>query len=125
MAPPHRRRTHSPCGPIPPPAESYFRLQRTMAWRAEGGRSVDTLMAVATAMDLPITDGVVRAEEDLDFFRGTLGVSRDVPVGFKAIRLHFDLDTEATPEQIDKLMMQVTERYCVVHQTLRQPPSCR
>jgi uncharacterized OsmC-like protein len=62
----------------------------------------------------------VTAEGDLDF-RGTLGVSKDVAVGFQAIRLHFDLDTEATPEQLASLL-KLTERYCVVYQTLQKPP---
>jgi uncharacterized OsmC-like protein len=78
-----------------------------------------TLRAVATAMSIPLRGGVVRAEGDLDF-RGTLGLSKDAPVGFRDIRLHFELDTEATPEQLEKLL-QLTERYCVVYQTLRQP----
>ncbi len=79
-----------------------------------------TLQAVATALNIPIRGGTVRAEGDLDF-RGTLGVSKDVAVGFKAIRLHFDLNTDATTEQLAKLI-QLTERYCVVFQTLRNPP---
>ncbi len=79
-----------------------------------------TLNAVATAMGLTVRRGEVRAEGDLDF-RGTLGVSRETPVGFRAIRLKFDLDTDATPEQVDKLV-QLTERYCVVFQTLRNAP---
>ena len=65
--------------------------------------------------------GEVRAEGDLDF-RGTLGVSKEVPVGFRAIRLHFALDTDATPEQLATLE-KLTERYCVVLQTLRTPPA--
>jgi uncharacterized OsmC-like protein len=80
-----------------------------------------TLGAVATAMGLEIEAATVTAEGNLDF-RGTLGVSKEVPVGFKAIRLHFDLKTDAAPEQINTLM-QLTERYCVVHNTLRRPPS--
>ncbi len=79
-----------------------------------------TLRAVATAIGLEVRDGTVRAEGDLDF-RGTLGVARDAPVGFRAIRLRFDLDTDAAPEQVAKLV-QLTERYCVVLQTLRQTP---
>ena len=79
-----------------------------------------TLLAVATAMDIRIKDGRVRAEGDLDF-RGTLGVARDVPVGFKAIRLQFDLATDAEEKQLATLM-RLTERYCVVHQTLSRPP---
>src|SRR4051794_21405914 len=78
-----------------------------------------TLRAVATALSIPVSGGAVSAEGDLDF-RGTLGVDRDAPVGFKAIRLRFDLDTDATAEQLDTLM-KLTERYCVVFQTLAQP----
>ena len=79
-----------------------------------------TLRAVATAMGLPVRGGTISAEGDLDF-RGTLGVSREAPVGFRAIRLRFDLDSDAAPEQLAKLI-QLTERYCVVLQTLAQPP---
>ena len=79
-----------------------------------------TLRAVATALDIPVRSGRVSAEGDLDF-RGTLGVSKEVPVGFGKIRLHFDLDTEATAEQLATLL-RLTERYCVVLQTLRTPP---
>jgi len=79
-----------------------------------------TLRAVATALDIPLRDAVVRAEGDLDF-RGTLGVSREAPVAFKAIRLRFDLDSDATEEQLATLL-QLTERYCVVYQTLTKPP---
>ncbi len=78
-----------------------------------------TLKAVATALSIPVRGGRVSAEGDLDF-RGTLGVARDVPVGFSDIRLRFDLDTDATPEQLDKLLA-LTERYCVVYQTLTNP----
>lgn len=78
-----------------------------------------TLKAVATALALPPVGGTVSAEGDLDF-RGTLGVTKDVPVGFRAIRLRFDLDTAATPEQLDTLL-RLTERYCVVYQTLSRP----
>jgi uncharacterized OsmC-like protein len=79
-----------------------------------------TLRAVATALDLPIRGGTVTAEGDLDF-RGTLGVSKETPVGFQAIRLHFDLDTDATEDQLATLL-KLTERYCVVYQTLQKPP---
>ena len=79
-----------------------------------------TLASVATALDISLSDAVIRAEGDLDF-RGTLGVSKDTPVGFQHIRLHFDLDTNASEEQISKLIG-LTERYCVVYQTLRQSP---
>jgi uncharacterized OsmC-like protein len=80
-----------------------------------------TLKAVATALGIELKGGSVRAEGDLDF-RGTLGVARDAPVGFKDVRLRFELDTDATPEQLDKLLS-LTERYCVVYQTLRSPPA--
>jgi uncharacterized OsmC-like protein len=79
-----------------------------------------TLTAVATAMGIPLRGGTVTAEGDLDF-RGTLGVSKDVPIGFRAIRLHFDLDTDAGEEQRATLL-KLTERYCVVFQTLQKPP---
>ena len=76
-----------------------------------------TLRAVATALDIPIRGGTVHAEGDLDF-RGTLGVSKEVAVGFQAIRLKLDLDTAASQEQLDTLL-KLTERYCVVLQTIR------
>jgi len=79
-----------------------------------------TLNAVATALGIEIRGGEVRAEGDLDF-RGTLGVAKDAPVGFRDIRLRFLLDTDAGREQLDKLL-QLTERYCVVYQTLRASP---
>jgi uncharacterized OsmC-like protein len=79
-----------------------------------------TLKAVATALQVPLRGGTVRAEGDLDF-RGTLGVDKQAPVGFAAIRLHFDLDTDAPREQLEKLI-QLTERYCVIYQTLCSPP---
>lgn len=79
-----------------------------------------TLKAVATAMSIPLKAGKVTAEGDLDF-RGTLGVAKDAPVGFSAIRLRFELDSNATEEQLAKLI-QLTERYCVVFQTLRSTP---
>jgi uncharacterized OsmC-like protein len=75
-----------------------------------------TLQAVATAIEVNIKSGTVRAEGDLDF-KGTLGVSKEVPVGFKAIRLAFYLDTDAGEEQLASLK-KLTERYCVVYQTL-------
>ena len=80
-----------------------------------------TLKAVATAMEIPLRAGTVRAQGDLDF-RGTLGVDRTAPVGFKAIRLSFELDTDAPQEKLDTLL-KLTERYCVVFQTLNQKPS--
>src|SRR3954451_17691792 len=73
-----------------------------------------TLRAVATSLGVPVAGGAVSAEGELDF-RGTLGVDREAPVGFKSIRLRFDLDTSATQEQLDTLM-KLTERYCVVFQ---------
>jgi uncharacterized OsmC-like protein len=79
-----------------------------------------TLRAVATALDIELRGGTVRAEGDLDF-RGTLGVSKEAPVGFRAIRLGFDLDTDATGDQLDTLL-RLTERYCVVYQTLTRSP---
>jgi uncharacterized OsmC-like protein len=80
-----------------------------------------TLQAVATALEIGLRNGSVRAEGDLDM-RGTLGVAKDAPVGFRAIRLHFDLDTDAPPEQLDTLI-RLTERYCVILQTLRSAPA--
>ena len=79
-----------------------------------------TLNAVATSIGVIVRDGIVRAEGDLDF-RGTLGVARDAPVGFQNIRLHFHLDTDASEEQLASLI-RLTERYCVVYQTLQKPP---
>jgi uncharacterized OsmC-like protein len=80
-----------------------------------------TLKAVATAMGVALRSGRVTAEGDLDF-RGTLGVAKDAPVGFTDIRLTFDLDTDAPEAQLDSLL-KLTERYCVVLQTLRRPPT--
>ncbi|MGH7497634.1 MAG: OsmC family protein [Gemmatimonadales bacterium] len=79
-----------------------------------------TLRAVATALDIPVRGGSVRVEGDLDF-RGTLGVTKDARVGFGAIRLDFELESEAGDEQLDTLL-RLTERYCVVLQSLRVPP---
>lgn len=79
-----------------------------------------TLNAVATAIGVELRDARIRAEGDLDF-RGTLGVDRDTPVGFRQIRLQFDLDTDADAEQLESLM-KLTERYCVVLQTLSGSP---
>ncbi len=76
-----------------------------------------TLNAVASAIGIRLRDARVTAEGDLDF-RGTLGVAKDAPVGFRDIRLHFTLDTDAEPEQMKKLL-ELTERYCVVMQTIR------
>jgi uncharacterized OsmC-like protein len=82
-----------------------------------------TLNAVATALEIPVRGGRVLAEGDLDF-RGTLGVAKDAPVGFRDIRLRFELDTDASEEQLATLH-KLTERYCVVYQTLRQPPAIK
>lgn len=80
-----------------------------------------TLRAVATAIGVELRDATITAEGDLDF-RGTLGVAKEARVGFGAIRLDFELDTDATAEQVATLL-KLTERYCVVYQTLRQPPA--
>jgi uncharacterized OsmC-like protein len=79
-----------------------------------------TLKAVATALDIPLRSGTVSAEGDLDF-RGTLGVAKEAPVGFAQIRLRFDLDTDAAADKLDHLL-KLTERYCVVYQTIRNGP---
>ena len=80
-----------------------------------------TLRAVATAIGVELRDATISAEGDLDF-RGTLAVAKDVPVGFKAIRLKFDLDSDADKEQLTSLI-RLTERYCVVYQTLTSKPN--
>jgi uncharacterized OsmC-like protein len=80
-----------------------------------------TLRAVATSLGIELSSGRVRAEGDLDF-RGTLGVDREAPVGFKAVRLAFDLDIDADEEQL-ALLQKLTERYCVVYQTLASGPA--
>ena len=79
-----------------------------------------TLKAVATALEIPLKSGKVSAEGDLDF-RGTLGVAKDAPVGFAQIRLTFDVDTDAPQEKLDQLL-KLTERYCVVYQTIKAGP---
>lgn len=79
-----------------------------------------TLKAVATALEIKLEKGIVRAEGDLDF-RGTLGVAKDAPVGFRAIRLSFDVASDAPQEKLDSLL-KLTERYCVVLQTLNVKP---
>lgn len=79
-----------------------------------------TLKAVSTALEIPIRGATVSAEGDLDF-RGTLGVARDAPVGFAEIRLRFDVETDAEQEKLDQLL-KLTERYCVVYQTIRTAP---
>jgi uncharacterized OsmC-like protein len=82
-----------------------------------------TLNAVATALAIPLRRATLRAEGELDF-RGTLGVARDAAVGFRRIELIYELDTDASDEQLDKLL-KLAERYCVVFQTLKQPPELR
>jgi len=79
-----------------------------------------TVKAVATALEIPLNSGKVSAEGDLDF-RGTLGVAKDAPVGFRQIRLRFDLDTAAPQDKLDQLL-KLTERYCVVYQTIKAGP---
>ncbi len=79
-----------------------------------------TMRAVATSLDVPLRGGILEAEGDLDF-RGTLAVSKEAPVGFAAIRLRCELDSDATEEQLDTLL-RLTERYCVVYQTLARTP---
>jgi uncharacterized OsmC-like protein len=79
-----------------------------------------TLKAVATALDIPLKSGKVSAEGELDF-RGTLGVAKDAPVGFREICLRFDLDTDAPQDRLDHLL-KLTERYCVVYQTIKAGP---
>ena len=79
-----------------------------------------TLKAVATTLEIPLKSGKVSAEGDLDF-RGTLGVAKDAPVGFAQIRLRFDLDTDAPQDKLDQLL-KLTERYCVVYQTIAKGP---
>jgi uncharacterized OsmC-like protein len=80
-----------------------------------------TLKAVATAIEIPLKSGKVSAEGDLDF-RGTLGVAKDAPVGFREIRLRFDIETDAPQEKLDQLL-KLTERYCVVYQTIKAGPN--
>src|SRR3984893_3340337 len=89
-------------------------LEALVAWAGV------TLKAVATALEIPLRSGAVSAEGDLDF-RGTLGVAKEAPVGFAEIRLQFRLDTDAPQEKLDQLL-KLTERYCVVYQTIRNGP---
>ena len=79
-----------------------------------------TLGAVATSLGIAVKGGRIRAEGELDF-RGTLGVSREAPIGFRSVSLHFELETDATPEALAWLL-ELTERYCVIYQTLKNPP---
>ena len=80
-----------------------------------------TLRAVATALEIPVRGGTILAEGELDF-RGTLAISKDVPVGFGAIRLKFQLETDATDDQLATLL-KLTERYCVIYQTIKGSPT--
>lgn len=82
-----------------------------------------TLKSVATAMEITIHKGTVKAQGLLDF-KGTLGVSREAPVGFKSVNLTFDLDTDAEQKKVEKLI-ELTERYCVIYQTLKNSPELR
>ena len=91
-----------------------------MLLQALAGCAGVTLKAVATAIGVPIRSGTVTAEGDLDF-RGTLGVSKEAPVGFKSIRLRIELDTDAPQDKLDSLLA-LSERYCVVFQTLKASP---
>ena len=93
----------------------------TMLLEALAGCAGVTLRAVATAMNIPLRGGRVHAEGDLDF-RGTLGVSKEAPVGLTAVRLRFELDSNAPAEQVERLIS-LAERYCVVFQTLASPPA--
>ena len=100
--------------------DGTFACSADMLLEALVGCAGVTLCAVATAMNIPFSAGTIVAEGDLDF-RGTLGVSREVPIGFQEIRLVFDLDTDAPDEKRQKLI-ELTERYCVVYQTLKNSP---
>jgi uncharacterized OsmC-like protein len=79
-----------------------------------------TVKAVATALEIPLKSGKVSAEGDLDF-RGTLGVAKDAPVGFRDVRLRFEVETDAPQDKVDQLL-KLTERYCVVYQTIKSSP---
>jgi len=79
-----------------------------------------TLKSVSTALDVPLKTGDVSAEGDLDF-RGTLGVDKEAPVGFAEIRLRFNVETDAPQDKLD-LLLKLTERYCVVYQTIKNGP---
>ena len=92
-----------------------------VACKVETGRALAVAgLHPATAIDVPLKSGAVSAEGDLDF-RGTLGVAKDAAVGFAQIRLRFDVDTDAPQEKLDQLL-KLTERYCVVYQTIRNGP---
>ena len=96
--------------------DGQFACSGDMLLEALVGCAGVTLRAVATALEINLRGGKVRAEGDLDF-RGTLGISKEVDVGFQAIRLMFQLDTDASPEELDQLL-KLTKRYCVIYQTL-------
>jgi uncharacterized OsmC-like protein len=100
--------------------DGSFACAGDMLLQALVGCAGTTLAAVATALQIPVRSGTIRAEGIMDF-RGTLGVSKDADVGFQEIRLSFALDTDATPEQLDNLL-RLTRRYCVVYQTLVKSP---
>jgi uncharacterized OsmC-like protein len=101
--------------------DGTFACAGDMLLQALVGCAGVTLAAVATAMQIPVRGGKVRAEGIMDF-RGTLGVSKDVAIGFQEIHLVFELDTDATQEQLDNLL-KLTRRYCVVYQTLVKSPT--
>jgi len=106
-------------------ASCHRRLRARTLFRGHAARALVacagvTLKAVATAIDIPLKSGQVSAEGDLDF-RGTLGVAKDAPVGFAQIRLRFDVETDAPQDKLDQLL-KLTERYCVVYQTLKSGP---
>ena len=119
-------RVHSPRGDIVAglhPAtggDGSLACSADMLLEALVGCAGVTLKAVATAMGINLRKANVLAEANLDF-RGTLGVAKDAPIGLTDIRLKFDVDADATPEQIQKLI-QLAERYCVIHQTLKKEP---
>lgn len=101
--------------------DGSFACSGDMLLEALVGCAGVTLAAVATALDIPVKGGTVHAEGDLDF-KGTLGVNKEARVGFSDVRLRFELDTEASDEQIATLL-KLTERYCVVYQTLKNAPA--
>ena len=100
--------------------DGTFACAGDMLLQALVGCAGTTLGAVATALQIPVRGGSIRAEGMMDF-RGTLGVAKDVDIGFHEIRLTFNLDTDATPEQLDNLL-RLTRRYCVIYQTLVKSP---
>jgi uncharacterized OsmC-like protein len=120
-------RVHSPRGPIDAglhPAtggDGSLACSADMLLEALVGCAGVTMKAVATALAIGLKKATITATADLDF-RGTLGVAKEAPVGLTAIRLAFDVDADAPREQIDKLI-QLTERYCVIYQTLKNPPA--